>query len=111
MMLFAPILLWLALGQTPVPPLNAAGVATNCDNQTIQCAYTDQNVPPGPHFYFAVAEDTTGKISAPSNVVNATVPAGTHNVVLSWTPSTSTNVTYFLYRGGVPTNLQITNIQ
>lgn len=105
-MLFAHIiLLWFALGQTPVPPLNAVGVATNCDNQTIQCTYTDPNVPPGPHFYFAVAEDTTGKISTPSNRVDVTVPTGSHNVVLSWQPSTTSNVTYFLYRASPPTNL------
>lgn len=105
-MLFAHIMLWFALGQTPVPPLNAVGVATNCNNTTIQCTYTDVNVHPGPHFYFAVAEDTSGHVSKPSNVVNVTVPAGTHNVVLTWQPSTSTgNITYFIYRGGVPTNL------
>lgn len=105
MMLFAPILLWFALRQTPVPPLNAVGVATNCDNQTIQCTYTDQNVSPGPHFYFAIAEDTTGNISSASNRVDVTVPAGTHNVVLNWVPSTTPNVTYFLYRGAPVTNL------
>ena len=99
------IILWFALGQTPVPPLNAVGVATNCDNQTIQCTYTDQNVPSGPHFYFAIAEDTTGNISSASNRVDVTVPAGTHNVVLTWVPSTSSNVTYFLYRGAPATNL------
>jgi len=108
MYLLPHILLWLLLGQQ-VPPLNQTGVATNCDNQTIQCTYTDQNVPPGPHFYFVVAEDTNGNISLPSNVVNVTVPAGTHNVVLTWVPSTTPNVTYFMYRGAPATNLTITN--
>lgn len=105
MILFAHILLWFALGQTPVPPLNVVGVATNCDNQTIQCTYTDANVSPGPHFYFAVAEDTNGNISTPSNRADVNVPAGTHSVVLTWNPSTTPNVTYFIFRGSVPTNL------
>jgi hypothetical protein len=101
------ILIFLLHYPQAVPPLNTTGVATNCDNVTIQCTYTDINVPSGPHFYFAVASNTTGN-SVPSNRVDVTVPSGTHNVILKWTPSvTPGTVTYFIYRGAPATNLKI----
>jgi hypothetical protein len=109
MHILAHLFLWFALGQAPVPPLNSVGAATSCDNVTILCTYTDPSVPPGPHFYFVVAQDSQGNVSVPSNVVNLTVPAGTHNVVLTWNPSTTPSVTYFIYRGAPATNLTITN--
>jgi hypothetical protein len=103
------ILLFLQPPQVAVPPLNSVGVATGCDNQTIQCTYTDANVPPGPHFYFVVASNSAG-YSGPSNVVNVTVPSGTHSVTLTWQPSTGGNPapSYFIYRGAPATNVQIT---
>jgi hypothetical protein len=93
-----------------IAPLNQTGVATNCDNVTIQCTYLDANVPTGPHFYFAVASNTSGN-SVPSNRVDVSIPTGTHNVTLTWTPSTTPGVTYFMYRGAPPTNLKITGTQ
>ena len=99
--------------QAPViAALNVAGVATGCDNVTISCTYTDTAVPPGPHFYFVVASNANG-VSGPTNTVNLTVPAGVHNVVLTWTPSTTLlpTPTYFVYRGAPPQNLTIINSQ
>ena len=108
-MIKAIALLIYLLGQAPGPvaPLNQVGVATACDNQTIPCTFTDPAVPPGPHFYFVVAASGT-QYSGASNRVDVVVPAGTHNVVLNWTPSTTSNVTYFVYRGAPATNLKIT---
>lgn len=93
-----------------VAPINAIAVATGCDNVTIQCTYLDTNVSPGPHFYFAVASSSSS-FSSPSNRVDVTVPSGTHNVSLAWTPSPSPGVGYFIYRGAPPTNLKITGAQ
>ena len=98
--------------QAPVAPLNAAGVATGCDNVTIVCTYTDVAVPAGPHFYFIVAANgTVANSSTPSNRVDVLVPAGVHNVQLKWNPSPTPGVTYFVFRGAPPTNLGITNSQ
>jgi hypothetical protein len=110
-LIIAKLLLIFALGQAPVPPINSVGAATGCDNETVQCVYTDVAVPPGPYFYFVVASNSNGQ-SGPSNVVNVVVPSGTHNVVLTWTPSitTSPTPTYYVFRGGVPTNLKITGV-
>jgi hypothetical protein len=54
-------------------------------------------------FYYVTAADSLGE-SAPGNIVNATVPVTStvHTVVLSWTASTTTGVTYNVYRGTVP---------
>ncbi len=108
MTLLSTALLFFALGQAPlVSPINQVGVATNCDNQTTACTYTDVSVPAGPHFYFAVACNTS-QCSPASNRVDVVIPSGTHNVILSWVPSVSPNVTYYIYRGAPATNLQIT---
>ena len=107
--MLAGLLLAVLLAVQSVPPLNSAGVATGCNNTTVACTYTDVAVPPGPHFYFAVASNASG-YSGPSNRVDVTVPAGTHNVTLKWNPSNLTDptVTYWIYRGAPPTNLGIT---
>lgn len=94
-----------------IAPLNQTGVATNCDNATIQCTYVDTNVPPGPHFYFAVASNTFGP-STPSNRVDVTLTSTQHTVTLKWTPSSSVGtasspIMYFIYRGAPATNLKI----
>lgn len=93
-----------------VSPINTVGAAKGCDNATIQCTYTDVAVTPGTHFYFAVAQDSvTGRYSGPSNRVDVLVPTGTHNVILTWTPSTTSDpnkvIAYFIYRGAPATNL------
>ncbi len=101
--------LWM---QTAVPPINATGAATGCDNTTIACTYTDVSVPPGPHFYFVVASNAAG-FSGPSNRFDVVIPAGTHNATLNWSPSApfDPTVTYWIYRGSNPTNLQIVTSQ
>lgn len=95
----------------PIAPLNSVGVATSCDNVNVACTYTDATVKPGQqYFYFAVAEDSAGNYSVPSNVAYATVGATNTSVVLNWNPSqTGGVITYFLYRGTPATNLHITS--
>lgn len=101
-------LFFASLGQNPataVAPINSTGVATSCDNVSIACTYTDAAVAPGPHFYFIVAANSAG-YSGPSNRVDVVIPAGVHNVVLKWdAPQGPAGITYWVYRGSVPTNL------
>jgi hypothetical protein len=93
-------------------PLNSSGVATGCNNTSIQCTYTDLNVPVGKHFYFVVAQNSNG-YSTVSNSVNLTISLSGSYVVVSWTPSvtTSPTVTYFIYRGAPPTNLGVLQVR
>jgi hypothetical protein len=101
------VLLWLP--QAQVAPINTSAVAIGCTSRTT-CTYVDQNVPPGPHFYFAVASNAYG-YSGPSNRVDVVVPAGTHSVTLNWDPESDPSVGYFIYRGAPPTNLGVTGVQ
>jgi hypothetical protein len=109
MLWFAKAILFLTLAQSgAIPPINSTGAATNCDNVSIACTYTDSTVKPGQYFYFAVAEDSNGNFSAYSNVAYATVTTG-QVVTLTWQPSSGNQpITYFLYRGTPATNLTIT---
>jgi hypothetical protein len=100
------VLYFLLAHPQAIAPLNQTGVATGCNNATIQCTYVDNNVPAGPHFYFAVAANS-GSTSAPSNRVDVTILSTQHTVTLKWNPSTSAGVTYFIYRGAPATNLKI----
>jgi hypothetical protein len=94
-------------GGTNVPPLNSTAAVTGCASFSA-CTYTDVNVPPGAHFYFVVGTNVTG-YSGPSNAVYLTIPSGSHNVVLNWNPSSSTDfsIGYWIYRGSPPTNVTI----
>lgn len=107
LMLTAVMYLILGMPQAAVPPLNKTAAAVGCNNTTVMCTYIDSQVPPGQHFYFAVAQKASGLYSKPSNVVFVTVPAGTHSVTLTWAPSSGTDSTtgYFIYRGAPATNL------
>jgi hypothetical protein len=110
--LFCSISVSAQQAPTPVAPLNATGVATSCDNVSVQCTYTDVAVSPGKHFYFIVAANANG-YSSVSNKIDVTVSSGTHNAVLTWSPSATTSpaVSYFIYRGAPPTNLGIISVQ
>jgi hypothetical protein len=103
--------LFFAQVQPTVKPLNSTPVATGCDNKTIQCTYTDVNVPPGPHFYFIVAQNMFNGVatpSGPSSRVDVVVPSDgkPHTVVLTWDAQSVTPVpSYYIYRGAPPTGL------
>lgn len=90
---------------TTVAPLTKTGVATGCTT-VATCTFVDTAVPPGQHFYFIVAVNTTSDAlySKPSNRVDVTVPSGTHSVTLNWNPGPTT-VTYYVYRGAPATGL------
>ena len=101
--MFKALVLALLLFQAP-HALNSTGVAQGCTDNT-NCTYTDMAVSSGSHTYFVEAFDGT-QYSSPSNSVTVTVPSGTHNVILTWTPA-SNGVSYFIFRTAPPTNLGI----
>jgi hypothetical protein len=110
--LLAAVLLFAQV-QSTVKPLNSTPVATGCNNMTptSMCTYTDVNVPPGPHFYFIVAQNMFNGVptpSGPSKRVDIVVPSDgkTHSVVLNWDAQSVTPVpSYYIYRGAPATGL------
>lgn len=104
--------LFLALPQSAVKPLNVMGAAVDCKTKA-ECTYTDTAVPAGPHFYFVVAQNLGGPngtvaFSGPSNRVDVVVPADgkLHTVVLNWDPQNVTPApSYYVYRGAPATGL------
>jgi hypothetical protein len=99
-MIFVAILLLI---QSAVP-INSTPVSC----PSTPCTYTDVAVAPGSHTYFVTASLNSAQ-SNPSNSATVTVPAGTHNVLLSWTPSTTPNCQYKIFRIGPASGLQISN--
>lgn len=75
--------------------------------------YTDSTISDGSVYFYAVAAvDVNGNTSTCSNTVTATISTtGTHTVSLTWTASTSSGVTYSVFRAQAPappTNLTVT---
>jgi len=90
----------VAWGQSQACTAGATQIVTNLAATT----YTDTTVADGQVYgYTVVAVDPFG-FSTCSNIVSGvTIPAtGTHSVALAWTASTTSGVTYAVFRAQTP---------
>lgn len=91
----------MAAGQSVPCSPTATPIATNVALTT----YTDATVVNANSYYYTIAAiNTNGNFSTTcSNIATAVIPAiGTHTVTLTWTASTTPNVTYAVFRDQAP---------
>jgi len=97
------LLLGTAYGQTVTIPCGST--ATPIASGITTTTFTDSAVTDGVTYYYTVAavSTTTGLYSSCPTPVAAPIPAtGTHSVTLNWTASTTSGVTYAVFRASPP---------
>jgi hypothetical protein len=80
--------------------------ATQLTTGLTTTTYTDSSIADGASYdYMVEAVNSFGGFSCSNVVLNAVIPAtGTHTVALTWNASTTSGVTYAVFRAQTPAN-------
>ena len=111
--LLLPLLLLLAaplLAQTTQPPCGTG--TTQLASGLTATTYADTTAADGATYSYVVTANNLGGATCSNILGNVVVPAtGAHTVILTWTASTTSGVTYAVFRApqpAPPTNLTAT---